>query len=71
MEKLNKYTLSKSINGWNWGTISLEDNNAIKFYNQNKEWFSVNTNNISNLATQNKNELGFELNYDDKEALNE
>ena len=71
MEKKSNFPLSKSINGWNWGSISLDEGKAIKFFNQGKDWFSINTNSISNLTTQNRNELGFELNYDDEEALNE
>jgi hypothetical protein len=70
MEKKSDYEISKCLNGWNWGNVKLSDN-TIQFYSQSKEWFVINTNNISNLTSQLKNELGLEFNNEDDEYGNE
>lgn len=70
MEKKSDFELSRCLNGWSWGNVKLNDS-SIQFYSQSKEWFVLNTNNISNLTNQHKNELGLEFNNDEDDHGNE
>jgi hypothetical protein len=55
--------LSKSLNGWNWGNIEIEED-SIKM-TSDKEWFSIKGGNIANVTNPNKNEIGIELMIDE------
>lgn len=69
MEKLNQKSseknLSKTLNGWTWGNLELNEK-SIKMTSQDKEWFTINGSQITNVTNQNKNELGLEFCQDDE-----
>jgi len=58
MEK--EYNLSRFVSGWSWGNMSLNEN-SIKLTSNEKDWFSIKGNYITNLTSQNKNDLGMEF----------
>jgi len=61
--------LSKSLNGWTWGNLVIEDD-SIKM-TSDKDWFSIKGSQIANITNPNKNEIGIELMNDDDQNEDE